>query len=83
MPKLALIAPARRSAPRLAARAASDALPAIAGLGAGGHAECAIEAIRSIARFRVVALLDADPTLTGATVLGCPAIPLGRGRRVA
>lgn len=49
-----------------------DRLPAIAGIGAGGHAKCAIEALRSVFRFRIVALIDVDPGLAGATVLGCP-----------
>lgn len=51
-----------------------DRLPAIAGLGAGGHAKCAVEAIRSVLRYRVVALLDSDPALQGLTVLGCPVV---------
>ena len=63
----------RRAAPGLAAREPGR-LPAIAGLGAGGHAKCVVEAVRSVVRFRVVALLDADPALAGATVLGCPVI---------
>ncbi|WP_217922644.1 acetyltransferase [Miltoncostaea oceani] len=46
----------------------------IAGLGAGGHAKCAVEAVRSVHRFHVVALLDADPALRGTEVLGCPVI---------
>jgi sugar O-acyltransferase (sialic acid O-acetyltransferase NeuD family) len=48
--------------------------PGIVGIGAGGHAKCVIEAVRSVFRFRVVALLDADPRLTGSTVLGCPVL---------
>jgi hypothetical protein len=51
-----------------------DLLPAIAGLGAGGHAKCAVEAIRSVLRYRVVALLESDPALQGLTVLGCPVV---------
>lgn len=49
-------------------------MPAIAGIGAGGHAKCAIEALRSVFRFRVVALVDSDPALSGTTVLGCPVL---------
>ncbi|MGD9570983.1 MAG: acetyltransferase [Thermoleophilia bacterium] len=47
-------------------------LTPIAGLGAGGHAKCVVEAIRSLHRFTVVALVDTDPRLRGATVLGRP-----------
>ena len=50
---------------------AIDSLPApMVGLGAGGHTKCLLEAIRSVHRFRVVALLDADPARTGSIVLG-------------
>ena len=67
---------ARRAAraPRARAEERRGLLPAIAGLGAGGHAKCAIEAIRSVFRYRVVALLDSDPSLQGGTVLGCPVV---------
>jgi sugar O-acyltransferase (sialic acid O-acetyltransferase NeuD family) len=65
---------ARRAAQTPGARAQErrGLLPAIAGLGAGGHAKCTVEAIRSVLRYRVVALLDSDPSLQGRTVLGCP-----------
>jgi sugar O-acyltransferase (sialic acid O-acetyltransferase NeuD family) len=46
----------------------------MAGLGAGGHAKCVIEAVRSVLRFRIVALLEADPALAGTTVLGLPVV---------
>jgi sugar O-acyltransferase (sialic acid O-acetyltransferase NeuD family) len=66
---------ARRAAEVPGARGQErDLLPAIAGLGAGGHAKCAVEAIRSVLRYRVVALLDSDPALQGLTVLGCPVV---------
>jgi FlaA1/EpsC-like NDP-sugar epimerase len=67
---------ARRAAqaPRARAEERHGLLPAIVGLGAGGHAKCAIEAIRSVLRYRVVALLDSDPSLQGRTVLGCPVV---------
>ena len=39
------------------------ALTPIVGIGAGGHAKSAIDAIESVFRFRVVALLDADPAV--------------------
>ena len=71
-------APARR---RRAHRALPAAVPApdgplvpIVGVGAGGHAKSAIDAIESVFRFRVVALLDADPALAGTTVLGHPVL---------
>jgi UDP-perosamine 4-acetyltransferase len=71
-------APARR-------RRANPAVPAtvpapaarltpIVGVGAGGHAKSAIDAIESVFRFRVVALLDADPALAGTSVLGHPVL---------
>ena len=67
---------ARRAAEVLSARAQErrDLLPAIAGLGAGGHAKCTVEAIRSVLRYRVVALLDSDPAPEGVTILGCPVV---------
>ena len=63
----------RRAAHRPAPPGAGR-LPAIAGLGAGGHAKCVVEALRSVLRFRVVALLEADPALAGTTVLGLPVL---------
>jgi acetyltransferase EpsM len=48
-----------------------DTMPArIAGFGAGGHAKCLVEAIRSVHRFRLVALLDADRARVGTSVMG-------------
>jgi sugar O-acyltransferase (sialic acid O-acetyltransferase NeuD family) len=48
-----------------------DTMPArIAGFGAGGHAKCLVEAVRSVHRYRLVALLDADPARVGASVMG-------------
>jgi UDP-perosamine 4-acetyltransferase len=66
----------RRAAQVIGARAQDrrDLLPAIVGLGAGGHAKCTVEAIRSVLRYRVVALLDSDPALQGVMVLGCPVV---------
>ena len=66
----------RRAAYRTSAPGAGPGgrLTPIAGLGASGHAKCTIEAIRSIFRFRVVALLDADSGRVGSTVLECPVI---------
>lgn len=49
-------------------------LPPIAGLGARGHAKCVVEAVRSVVGFRVVALVDSDPSLAGGAVLGCAVI---------
>ncbi len=48
--------------------------PPIVGVGAGGHARCVIEAIRSTARFRVLGLVDDDPDLRGGRVLGYPVL---------
>lgn len=42
------------------------------GIGAGGHARCVIEAVRSAGTAEIVALLDDDPALVGTTVLGVP-----------
>lgn len=48
-----------------------EGMPApIIGLGAGGHAKCLVEAIRSVHRYRLVALLDADPERVGGDVMG-------------
>lgn len=44
------------------------------GIGAGGHARCLVEAVRSGGRWDVVALLDRDPSLHGGSVLGVPVI---------
>jgi UDP-perosamine 4-acetyltransferase len=60
--------------PPLAGMPSRDRLPAIAGLGAGGHAKCVVEAVRSVFRFRVIGLIDTDPRLAGAKVLGCRVI---------
>ncbi len=49
-------------------------LTPIAGLGAGGHAKCVVEAIRSLHRFNVVGLVDTDHRLRGASVLRCPVL---------
>jgi UDP-perosamine 4-acetyltransferase len=71
-------APARaRRAPRalpVAVPAPPGDLTPIVGVGAGGHAKSAIDAIESVFRFRVVALLDADPEREGSTVLGHPVL---------
>ena len=53
---------------------AGGVLTPIVGVGSGGHAKSAIDAIESVFRFCVVALLDADPSREGGTVLGCPVI---------
>ncbi len=42
----------------------------VVGIGAGGHSAVMIEAIRLAAEFEVVALVDHDPSLIGADVLG-------------
>ena len=55
-------------------RPAPGALTPIVGVGSGGHAKSAIDAIESVFRFHVVALLDADPSREGRTVLGCPVV---------
>jgi UDP-perosamine 4-acetyltransferase len=78
-----MISPPATVRPRRARRALPAAVPApapagtltpIVGVGAGGHAKSAIDAIESVFRFRVVALLDADPALAGTTVLGHPVL---------
>jgi UDP-perosamine 4-acetyltransferase len=53
------------------------ALPAIAGLGAGGHAKSVLEAIRSAGLFRATLLLDDDPARVGTEVLGLPVLRAG------
>ena len=65
---------ARVVAPPTHGRPSTDRLPGIAGVGAGGHAKCVVDALRSVFQFRVVALVDADPALSGTTVLGCPVL---------
>jgi UDP-perosamine 4-acetyltransferase len=50
----------------------SDGRVPIIGYGAGGHAKSLLEALRSAGRFEVVALVDDDPELAGAEVLGVP-----------
>lgn len=47
---------------------------AIVGFGAGGHAACVLDAIRSVFRFRVVALVDADPARAGQTLFDAPIV---------
>ncbi len=67
--------PGRRRAQRAlpaAVPAPAECLLPIVGVGAGGHAKSVVDAIESVFRFRVVALLDADPALAGTTVLGHP-----------
>lgn len=49
-------------------------LTPIVGTGAGGHAKSAIDAIESVFRFRVAALLDADPALLRDAGFLLPAI---------
>jgi UDP-perosamine 4-acetyltransferase len=44
----------------------------IVGLGAGTHAKSVLEAIRSAGAYQVVALVDDDPALAGAELLGVP-----------
>lgn len=53
-------------------------LPMI-GVGAGGHARCVVDAMRSvIGSFRIVGIYDDNPALTGQSVLGIPVLgPLG------
>jgi sugar O-acyltransferase (sialic acid O-acetyltransferase NeuD family) len=47
----------------------------IVGVGAGGHARCVLDAIRStVGRFRAVALFDDDEALNGDEVLGVPVV---------
>jgi UDP-perosamine 4-acetyltransferase len=52
----------------------SDGRIAIIGYGAGGHAKSLLEAVRSSARFDVVALADDDLRLDGTTLLGVPVV---------
>lgn len=47
---------------------------AIVGLGAGGHAKCVIEAIRSVFLHRVVAVADANPARVGESILNSPVV---------
>lgn len=68
-----------RSAPggavgRRAAYGNGDPVPMI-GIGAGGHARCVIDAMRSLAgRYRLVGLFDDDPRLCGQSVEGIPVL---------
>ncbi|MGD9696551.1 MAG: acetyltransferase [Thermoleophilia bacterium] len=55
-----------------------DSRPGIVGLGAGGHAKCVIEAIRSVYRYRVVALIEDGTAREGELVLGSPIVPAER-----
>lgn len=48
--------------------------PGLVGIGAGGHARCLVEAVRSGRRWEMVALVDDDVALHGSTVLGVPVI---------
>lgn len=62
-------------------------LTAIVGIGAGGHAKCVIDAIRSVFSHRVVAVTDADASRVGDTLQGITIHPLDhlaqlRGRGV-
>jgi UDP-perosamine 4-acetyltransferase len=56
------------------ADALGSVAPPIVGLGAGGHAKCVIDAIRSTRRFRVLAVVDTDPSRWGGRVLGVPVV---------
>jgi UDP-perosamine 4-acetyltransferase len=49
-------------------------LDPILGLGAGGHAKCVVDAIRSVPRFRIAGLLDDDPLRHGRRLLGHPVL---------
>ena len=66
---------AGRAALRLAERprAVGGQTP-IVGVGAGGHAKCVVEAIRSVMRFRIAGLLDADPRRHGGSLLRHPVL---------
>ena len=46
----------------------------VIGLGAGGHARVAIEALRLDGSYEFVGLLDRDPNLVGKEVLGVPVL---------
>lgn len=46
----------------------------IVGLGAGTHVKSVLEAIYSVGRFEPAALVDDDPALAGAEVLGVPIV---------
>jgi UDP-perosamine 4-acetyltransferase len=46
----------------------------IIGYGAGGHARSLLEALRAGGEFDVVALVDGDPGLAGASMLGVPIV---------
>ena len=46
----------------------------VIGLGAGGHARVAIEALRLDGSYELVGLLDRDPNLVGKEVLGVPVL---------
>lgn len=54
------------------ARADSSALVRVVGLGAGGHAAVAIEALRADGGYEVVGLTDPRSELWGTTLLGVP-----------
>lgn len=54
---------------RMPTAEAAEGLP-IVGLGAGTHAKSVLEAIRSVGRFRVAALVDDDEARTGDKLLG-------------
>ena len=59
---------------RSARRPGEVARATIIGFGAGGHAACVLDAIRSVFRFRVVALVDADPARQGQTLFDAPIV---------
>lgn len=55
----------------------------IIGVGAGGHARCVIDAMRTIVGgFRVIGLYDDDPRLAGRSVLGIPVLGAFDSQRV-
>ncbi len=46
----------------------------VVGIGAGGHAKVIMEILRAMGGWELVGLLDSNPNLSGATVLGVPII---------
>lgn len=55
--------------------AGGDAPVAVVGIGAGGHARCVIDAMRSVmGGFRILGVYDDDPRLAGRSVLGVPVL---------
>lgn len=59
----------------LVRNAGGDAPVPVIGIGAGGHARCVIDAMRSvIGGFRILGVYDDDPRLAGRSILGVPVL---------